>query len=490
MPACWRLLFVLLPVVHAAEWPPRPQLTQLQKKQLQGVSAALLTRSVVSQARRAASKPPLRLELGQQEEAGLVDSKPPGPWQLFTRAIVLLLIFLPTVLTALVARYWRTFRERVWFPLVKMALASAGTAFIKWGQWASTRPDVFPERLCAVLSELHSQAPRHGWSHTRREVETAMGKPVLAAFASFDEEPFASGSIAQMHRATDARGQPLAVKVRHPNVVDRIRTDFALMLMLADFSARVPGLRWLNLKASVSQFSSTMVAQTRLDIEAEHLRRFEWNFGTSGWQDVRFPRVLDGGAPPACRTPHAHRTPPAARQAPSAQRQAPSAKCRTPSAARRAPRAVAALLHSCRGPSAPPWRPTPPRATAGPPPVPALRPSSLPLSRAPRVSGSHAVLLESFEPGELVSTYTIDKIVGGGSGGATLPRHVAHFVVTRGEDLYLKMLLVDNLMHADLHPGNILLHAPPRADPTLVLIDAGMVRTAPHRTAPHRTAPP
>ena len=50
MPAFWRLIFVLLPVIHAAEWPPRPQLTQLQKKQLQGVSAALLTRSVVSQA--------------------------------------------------------------------------------------------------------------------------------------------------------------------------------------------------------------------------------------------------------------------------------------------------------------------------------------------------------------------------------------------------------------------------------------------------------
>ena len=128
-----------------------------------------------------------------------------------------------------------------------------------------------------------------------------MGKPLLAAFASFEQEPFASGSIAQMHRATDLSGQPLAVKVRHPNVVERIQTDFALMLMLADFTARlansnpnpnrnpnpnpnpspnpdpdpdpdqarVPGLRWLNLKSSVSQFSSTMVAQTRLDIEAE-----------------------------------------------------------------------------------------------------------------------------------------------------------------------------------------------------------------------------
>ena len=477
---------MLLPVIHAAEWPPRPQLTQLQKKQLQGVSAALLTRSVVSQARRAASKPPLRLELGQQEEASLVDSKPPGPWQLFTRAIVLLLIFLPTVLTALLARYWRTFRERVWFPLVKTALASAGTAFIKWGQWASTRPDVFPERLCAVLSELHSQAPRHGWAHTRREVETAMGKPVLAAFASFDEEPFASGSIAQMHRATDARGQPLAVKVRHPNVVDRIQTDFALMLMLADFSARVPGLRWLNLKASVSQFSSTMVAQTRLDIEAEHLRRFGWNFGTSGWQDVRFPRVLDGGAPPARRaSPGARRT--------HATRRLLRAVRRTPHAARRTPHAARRTPHAARRTPRPARRA--PRATAGPPLAPAPRPLSLPLSRAPRVPGSHAVLLETFEPGELVSTYTIDKIVGGGSGGATLPRHVARFVVTRGEDLYLKMLLVDNLMHADLHPGNILLYAPPHADPTLVLIDAGMVRpmaphrTAPHRTAPHRTAP-
>ena len=378
MPAFWRLIFVLLPVIHAAEWPPRPQLTQLQKKQLQGVSAALLTRSVVSQARRAASKPPLRLELGQQEEASLVDSKPPGPWQLFTRAIVLLLIFLPTVLTALLARYWRTFRERVWFPLVKTALASAGTAFIKWGQWASTRPDVFPERLCAVLSELHSQAPRHGWAHTRREVETAMGKPVLAAFASFDEEPFASGSIAQMHRATDARGQPLAVKVRHPNVVDRIQTDFALMLMLADFSARVPGLRWLNLKASVSQFSSTMVAQTRLDIEAEHLRRFGWNFGTSGWQDVRFPRVLDGGAPPArraspgARRTHAtrrllravRRTPHAARRTPHAARRTPHAARRTPRAARRAPRAA----RHCRPTSSPrtaPLEPAPLARSAG-----------------------------------------------------------------------------------------------------------------------------
>ena len=70
--------------------------------------------------------------------------------------------------------------------------------------------------------------------------------------------------------------------------------------------------------------------------------------------------------------------------------------------------------------------------------------------RFPRVlnrGGNHsvAVLLETFEPGELVSTYTIDRVLG--QGGAVLPHHIARFVVTRGEDIYLKMLLVDNLMH-------------------------------------------
>ena len=37
------------------------------------------------------------------------------------------------------------------------------------------------------------------------------------------------------------------------------------------------------------------------------------------------------------------------------------------------------------------------------------------------------------------------------------------------------MLLVDNLMHADLHPGNILLDAPTRQWRRIVLLDVGMV---------------
>ena len=68
-----------------------------------------------------------------------------------------------------------------------------------------------------------------------------------------------------------------------------------------ELATRVPMIiRVPWLKASVGQFSETMVAQTRLDIEGEHLARFNWNFGTSSWKDCAFPRVLrPNGVPPS-----------------------------------------------------------------------------------------------------------------------------------------------------------------------------------------------
>lgn len=57
--------------------------------------------------------------------------------------------------------------------------------------------------------------------------------------------------------------------------------------------------------------------------------------------------------------------------------------------------------------------------------------------------------------GELVSRYTTEgALLGKDLGDEALSIDEAHFIVSRGEDTYLKMLLVDNLMHADLHPGN------------------------------------
>lgn len=79
---------------------------------------------------------------------------------------------------------------------------SSGAAFIKWGQWSSTRGDLFPKEFCDTLSELHDQAPVHSLRETRYAIQKAFGMPLEGIFEEFDDVPMASGSIAQVCHVT------------------------------------------------------------------------------------------------------------------------------------------------------------------------------------------------------------------------------------------------------------------------------------------------
>lgn len=84
---------------------------------------------------------------------------------------------------------------------VHQTLERAGPAFIKCGQWAATLPDLFPRNLCIELAKLQTEAPEHSFDYTKRTIERAFGRKILEIVDDFEEEPVASGSIAQVHRA-------------------------------------------------------------------------------------------------------------------------------------------------------------------------------------------------------------------------------------------------------------------------------------------------
>ncbi|GIL44479.1 hypothetical protein Vafri_1931 [Volvox africanus] len=194
------------------------------------------------------------------------------------------------------ARLARGSRRGAWW-LLLYGCRRGGAAFIKWGQWAATRVDLFPDDFCETLSQLHEQAPKHSFSFTRRQIKSAFGVPVHVMFEAFDPRPVASGSIAQVHRAflrcSDGRPLEVAVKVVHPRVEIRIRQDFALLQAAAAALGRLPALRSLSLAETLSQFSRTMTAQADLRVEAAHLRRFHASFSRVASQ-VTTPRPLPG----------------------------------------------------------------------------------------------------------------------------------------------------------------------------------------------------
>lgn len=217
---------------------------------------------------------------------------------LLLRAVYLAILFLPCIAMAPFAGPLSIKFRNTWLYVVRLTLEKAGPVFIKWGQWAATRPDLFPQDLCRELATLHAKAPAHSFAFTRMTIERAFGRKLPEIFANFEEEPIASGSVAQVHRATLKYRYPgqeiepivVAVKVRHPSVADAIRRDFVLLNFLAKILKFVPTLKWSRLEESIQQFAVFMMSQVDLARGAAHLSHFIYNFRR--WKDVSFPRPL------------------------------------------------------------------------------------------------------------------------------------------------------------------------------------------------------
>ena len=289
-----------------------------------------------------------------------------------------------------------------WYGFLVNAMERAGPAFIKLGQWAASRSDIFPAQMCQVMSELHSNAPAHSLRHTKRTISAAFGgRRFDEIFEEFHETPLGVGAIAQVYKArlrpdlaspddSDLEQQPeqplrtrvrqnvgalvksspqrvpsayVAIKVLHPKVERIVRRDLKIMGIFAAVINAIPTLEWLDLPNEVANFGDMMRLQLDLRIESANLSVFRNNFRkrTTAW----FP------------FPYSQFT-------------------------------------------------------------------------------TRQVLVEEFAQGIPLAAFLE-------SGGGVFQKEIAD----EGLDAFLRMLLIDNFIHADLHPGNIMVRFYKSAKPNL-----------------------
>ncbi|KAL2047585.1 hypothetical protein N7G274_000627 [Stereocaulon virgatum] len=314
------------------------------------------------------------------------------------RFLHLVIIFVPVIFTIPVIWFGRRRKlrdsERVgtlwWYSFLVRSMERAGPAFIKLGQWAASRTDIFPQEMCNTMSSLHSNAPAHSLRYTKKAIVTAFGgRPFDDIFEEFEEKPLGVGAIAQVYKAklnSDlvAEGdvdiiseQPnlrqrlrknvdvlvksspqrtkssyVAIKVLHPKVERMVRRDLRIMGFFAAILNAIPTMEWLSLPDEVAQFGEMMRLQLDLRIESANLIMFRKKFKnrTTAW----FP------------FPYAEHT-------------------------------------------------------------------------------TRQVLIEEYAQGIPLAAFLED-------GGGVFQNEIAN----EGLDAFLHMLLIDNFVHADLHPGNIM----------------------------------
>ncbi|XP_010155808.1 PREDICTED: uncharacterized aarF domain-containing protein kinase 2, partial [Eurypyga helias] len=81
------------------------------------------------------------------------------------------------------------------------AAEAAGPTCVKLGQWASTRRDLFSEAFCDEFSKLHVEVSPHPWAHTAELLRKAFGEDWAAILKFHSREPVGSGCVAQVYKA-------------------------------------------------------------------------------------------------------------------------------------------------------------------------------------------------------------------------------------------------------------------------------------------------
>jgi ubiquinone biosynthesis protein len=122
---------------------------------------------------------------------------------------------------------------------LREALERLGPIFVKFGQVLSTRRDLLPPEVADELARLQDRVPPFPAPVARALVEKAYGLPIESVFASFEAEPVASASIAQVHFATLKDGREVAVKVLRPGMLAVIDDDLSLLRTLARWVERL-----------------------------------------------------------------------------------------------------------------------------------------------------------------------------------------------------------------------------------------------------------
>ena len=174
---------------------------------------------------------------------------------------------------------------------LRRALERLGPIFVKFGQVLSTRRDLLPPDIAEELARLQDRVPPFPGARSIAIVERAFGRPLSDVFATFDAEPVASASIAQVHFAVLRDGREVAVKVLRPGMLRAIEGDLALLHRVAGWVERVSDdARRLKPREVVAEFDVYLHDELDLVREAANAAQLRRNMAGLGL--VEIPEML------------------------------------------------------------------------------------------------------------------------------------------------------------------------------------------------------
>jgi ubiquinone biosynthesis protein len=188
-------------------------------------------------------------------------------------------------------RYLYYFSPWVWFQRriggsrgerLRLALEELGPIFVKFGQALSTRRDLLPVDVADELAKLQDRVPPFPGAVAAAMIEKTFGRPLDELFGSFELQPLAAASIAQVHAATLKNGEEVVVKVLRPGMREVIDLDLEVLDALAALADEY----WVEARPVrpievVQEYRKTVTDELDLMREAGNAAQLKRNFAGS-----------------------------------------------------------------------------------------------------------------------------------------------------------------------------------------------------------------
>lgn len=165
--------------------------------------------------------------------------------------------------------------RRTTWERIRLALEELGPTFVKAGQLMSMRPDALPHALIFELRKLQNKVRPLPFAEMRSVLVSSLDVSPAVAFATFDETPIASASLAQVYFATLPDGREVAVKIQRPDLLKTVQADLELLSWFASqLHHRIAGLQPYDLPSVVAEVKDNLLRELDFRHEARNQRYF------------------------------------------------------------------------------------------------------------------------------------------------------------------------------------------------------------------------
>lgn len=156
---------------------------------------------------------------------------------------------------------------------LKSEIIGLGPAFVKIGQFMSTRIDIFSKEITDELVKLQDKIDPVPYAFIEEELKRELGAK-FDQFTYIDTVPIATASIGQVHKGELKDGRKVAIKIQKPGIAEEIKADLKILNDFNSIFLKLDNMQAKEMDMLFKQYERFLAGEVNYLQELKHMQTF------------------------------------------------------------------------------------------------------------------------------------------------------------------------------------------------------------------------